>query len=50
MVSIHPYFTINNGKMDQFIELFDQILVITKSNELKVLSLTKSYLATITIS
>ena len=33
MVSIHPQFTINNGKMDQCIALLEEILVLTKLNE-----------------
>ena len=33
MVSIHPHFTIKNGKMDQCIALLEEILVITKSKE-----------------
>ena len=33
MVSIHPYFSIKEGKMDQCIALLEEILVITKSKE-----------------
>ena len=33
MVSIHPHFTIKDGKMDQCIALLEEILVLTKSNE-----------------
>ena len=33
MVSIHPYFTIKAGKMDQCIALLEEILEITKSKE-----------------
>ena len=32
-VSIHPYFTIKEGKMDQCIALLEEILVMTKSKE-----------------
>ena len=33
MVSIHPHFTIKNGKMDQCIALLEEILVLTKAKE-----------------
>ena len=33
MVSIHPQFIIKDGKMDQWIALLEEILVITKANE-----------------
>ena len=33
MVSIHPHFTIKDGKMDQCIALLEEILVLTKANE-----------------
>lgn len=33
MVSIHPYFSIKDGKMDQCIALLEEILEITKSKE-----------------
>ena len=33
MVSIHPQFTIKDGKMDQCIALLEEILVLTKANE-----------------
>ena len=33
MVSIHPHFTIKDGKMDQCIALLEEILVVTKANE-----------------
>ena len=33
MVSIHPYFTIKDKKMDQCMALLEEILVITKANE-----------------
>ena len=33
MVSIHPHFTIKDGKIDQCIGLLKEILEITKSNE-----------------
>ena len=33
MVSIHPHFTIKDGKMDQCIALLEEILEITKANE-----------------
>ena len=33
MVSIHPHFTIKDGKMDQCVALLAEILVLTKSNE-----------------
>ena len=33
MVSIHPYFKIKDGKMDQCIALLEEILVLTKANE-----------------
>ena len=33
MVSIHPHFTIKNGKMDQCIALLEEILIMTRSNE-----------------
>ena len=33
MVSIHPHFTIKDGKMDQCIALLEEILAITKSKE-----------------
>ena len=33
MVSIHPHFTIKDGKMDQCIALWEEILVLTKANE-----------------
>ena len=33
MVSIHPHFTIKNGKMDKCIALLEEILVLTKANE-----------------
>ena len=33
MGSIHPHFTIKDGKMDQCIALLEEILVLTKSNE-----------------
>ena len=33
MVSIHPHFTIKDGKMAQCIALLEEILVLTKSNE-----------------
>ena len=32
MVSIHPHFTVKDGKMDQCIALLEEILVLTKSN------------------
>ena len=33
MVSIHPHFTIKDGKKDQCIALLEEILVMTKANE-----------------
>ncbi len=33
MVSIHPHFTIKDGKMDQCIALLEEILVLTKAKE-----------------
>ena len=33
MISIHPHFTIKDGKMDQCIALLEEILVMTKANE-----------------
>ena len=33
MVSIHPHFTIKDGKMDQCIALLEEILVLTKANK-----------------
>ena len=33
MVSIHPHFTIKDGKMDQCIALLEEILILTKTNE-----------------
>ena len=33
MVSIHPHFTIKDGKMDQCIALLEEILVLTKADE-----------------
>ena len=33
MVTIHPHFTIKDGKIDQCIALLEEILVMTKSNE-----------------
>ena len=33
MVSIHPHFTIKDGKMDQCIALLEEILLLTKSKE-----------------
>ena len=33
MVSIHPHFTIKDGKMDQCIALLEEILALTKANE-----------------
>ena len=33
VVSIHPHFTIKDGKMDQCIALLEEILALTKSNE-----------------
>jgi len=33
MVSIHPHFTIKDGKMDQCIAHLEEILVLTKANE-----------------
>ena len=33
MVSIHPHFTVKDGKMDQCIALLEEILVMTKSKE-----------------
>jgi len=33
MVSIHPHFTIKDGKMDQCIALLEEILVVSKSNQ-----------------
>tara|TARA_B100000886_G_C20212578_1_gene403039 strand:+ start:170 stop:343 length:174 start_codon:yes stop_codon:yes gene_type:complete len=33
MVSIHPHFTIKDGKMDQFIALLEEIMVLTEANE-----------------
>ena len=33
MVSIHPHFTVKDGKMDQCIALLEEILVMTKSTE-----------------
>ena len=32
MVSIHPHFTIKDGKMDQCIALLEEILVLTMAN------------------
>ena len=37
MVSIHPHFIINDGKMDQWIALLEKILAMTKANEPKCL-------------
>ena len=33
MVSIHPHFTIKDGKMDQCIALLEEILALTKAKE-----------------
>ena len=33
MVSIHPHFTIKEGKMDQCIALLEEILVMTRAKE-----------------
>ena len=33
MVSIHPHFTIKDGKMDQCLALLEEILALTKANE-----------------
>ena len=33
MVSIHPHFTIKDGKMDQCIALLEEILALTKDKE-----------------
>ena len=33
MVSIHPHFTIKEGKMDQCIALLEEILALTKAKE-----------------
>ena len=33
MISIHPHFTIKDGKMDQCKALLEEILVMTKANE-----------------
>ncbi|KGF96326.1 hypothetical protein EU95_0706 [Prochlorococcus marinus str. MIT 9201] len=32
MVSIHPYFTIKDGKMYQYIALLEEILVLKEAN------------------
>jgi len=33
MVSIHPHFTLKDGKMDHCISLLEEIFVMTKANE-----------------
>ncbi len=33
MVSIHPHFTVKDGKMDQCIALLEEILALTKAKE-----------------
>ena len=43
MVSIHPHFTIKDGKMDQCIALLEEILVLTKANEPDCLFLISLY-------
>jgi len=43
MVSIHPHFTIKDGKMDQCIALLEEILVLKKLMSLIVFFLKSLY-------